>query len=123
MFTHYPFDITARSQSVDTDFHSAQRIEKILYPYLPIKPQPMSPEVINLIIALASLGSLVYTLNWMHEMQKHTRDSRLVLSVMLRVLTKHAQQSGTEIDLKSIENEVRKVMGLDLAQPTEKKNA
>ncbi|MFN5620126.1 MAG: hypothetical protein ACK478_02385 [Flavobacteriales bacterium] len=83
----------------------------------------MSPEVINLIIALASLGSLVYTLNWMHEMQKHTRDSRLVLSVMLRVLTKHAQQSGTEIDLKSIENEVRKVMGLDLAQPTEKKNA
>jgi len=83
----------------------------------------MSPEVITLLIALVSLGLFVYSLYWMHEMLKHTRDSRLVLSVMLRVLTKHAQQSGTEIDLNSIENEVQKIMGLDLAQPTEKKDA
>jgi hypothetical protein len=79
-------------------------------------------EDITLIIGLASLALLIYTLYWMAEMLKHTRDSRLVLSVMLRVLTKHARQNGTEIDLSKIEIEVRKVMGLETPKaPTEEK--
>ena len=55
-------------------------------------------------------------------MLKYTRESRLVLSVLLRVLTKHVRQNGTEIDLSKIEIEVRKVMGLETPKaPTEEK--
>jgi hypothetical protein len=79
-------------------------------------------EDITLIIGLTSLVILIYTIYWMTEMLKYTRESRLVLSVLLRVLTKHVRQNGTEIDLSKIEIEVRKVMGLETPKaPTEEK--
>jgi hypothetical protein len=82
----------------------------------------MTMENITLFIGLASIALLIYTLYWMAEMLKHTRDSRLVLSVMLRVLTKHARKNGTDIELDEIEIEVRKVMGLETpTAPTKEK--
>ena len=87
-----------------------------------INNNTMSIENISLFIILASVALLIYTLYWMAEMLKHTRDSRLVLSVMLRVLTKHARKNGTEINLDEIEVEVRKVMGLETPKaPAEEK--
>jgi hypothetical protein len=70
----------------------------------------MSAENITLFIGLASLALLIYTINWMYEMLKYSRESRFVLSVMLRVLTKQARSNGTEIDLEAIEKEVRQIM-------------
>ena len=77
----------------------------------------MSAENITLFIGLASLALLIYTINWMYEMRKYSRESRFVLSVMLRVITKQARDNGTEIDLEAIEKEVRQLM--DLENPTQ----
>jgi len=56
--------------------------------------------------ALLSLFAVVFTIAWMWQMLKLTRQSRIINSMTLKVLQQYCKAKGVDIDIEMIQQEV-----------------
>jgi hypothetical protein len=63
-------------------------------------------EDVIFISSILSLIFFVYTIYWMNQMLKWTKQSRIIHSMTLKTILKYCESKGINIDINKIQKEV-----------------